>query len=91
MTMFKSLQIKEKFCAVLKEAASKIEIHKDFNKLDVVIGSKNCFSVNYVNYFSRLIKPLNEYYSFKIYCNFINNNNNNDNNDNNNNNNNNNR
>ena len=28
-------------------------------------GSKeNCFSVNYANYFSRLIKPLNEYYNF---------------------------
>ena len=41
--MFKSLQMKEKFCAVLKEAASKIEIHKDFNKLDV-IGSKKIAS-----------------------------------------------
>ena len=35
-------------------------------------GSKeNCFSVNYANYFSRLIKPLHEYYSFNFHYNFI--------------------
>ena len=52
MRMSKSLQTSNKFCAVFKEAASKIEIPKDFGKLDVVIGSKeNCFSVNYTNYF----------------------------------------
>ena len=45
MSMSKSLQMKEKFCAVLKEAASKIEIHRDFNKLDVVVGSKKIASV----------------------------------------------
>ena len=76
MSMLKILQTKKKFSAVLKEAASKIEIPKDFDKLDVVIGSKeNCFSVNYANYFSRLKKPLNEYYSFNFYYNFIKNNN----------------
>ena len=38
-----------KFCVALKEAVSKIEIHQDFDKLDVVIDSKeNSFSVNYV-------------------------------------------
>ena len=68
MSMLKILQTKKKFSAVLKEAASKIEIPKDFDKLYVVIGSKeNCFSVNYANYFSRLKKPLNEYYSFNFY------------------------
>ena len=45
MSMSKSLQIKEKFCAFLKQAVSKIEIHKDFNKLDVGIGSKKVASV----------------------------------------------
>ena len=70
--MSKSLQTKKKFCVVLKEAASKIEIPKDFDKLDVVIGSKeNCFSVNCAKYFSRLIKPFKEYYSFDFYYNFI--------------------
>ena len=65
--MLKSLYTKNKFSAVLKEAASKIEIPKDFDKLDGVIGSKEkCFSVNYANYISRLIKPLNEYYSFNF-------------------------
>ena len=74
--MLKILQTKKKFSAVLKEVASKIEIPKDFNKLYVVIGSKeNCFSVNYANYFSRLRKPLNEYYSFNFYYSFIKNNN----------------
>ena len=35
------------FCAILKEAVSKIEIPKDFDKLDVAIDSKeNRFSVN---------------------------------------------
>ena len=43
--MSKSLQAKNKFCAILKEAASKIEIQKDFDKLDVVIGSKKIASV----------------------------------------------
>ena len=38
--MLKSLQTKKKFNAVLKEAASKIEIPKDFDKLDVMRGSK---------------------------------------------------
>ena len=72
MRMSKSLQTSNKFCAVVKEAAFKIETPKDFGKLDVVIGSKkNCFSVNYTNYFSRLIKSLNEYYSFNFYCDFI--------------------
>ena len=76
MSMLKILQTKKKFSAVLKETASKIEIPKDFDKLDVVIVSKeNCFSVNYANYFSRLKKPLNEYYSFNFYYNFIKNNN----------------
>ena len=40
MGMSKSLLTKRKFCAVLKETASKIEIPKDFDKLDVAIGSK---------------------------------------------------
>ena len=35
-----SFQTKNKFCAILKEAVSIIEIPKDFDKLDVVIGSK---------------------------------------------------
>ena len=62
MSMLIVLQTKNKFSAVLKGAASKIEIPKDFDKLNVVIGSKkDCFSVNYANYFSRLKKPLNEY------------------------------
>ena len=64
-----------KFCVALKEAVSKIEIHKDFDKLDVVIDSKeNSFSVNYAlikKIPSVLIKPLNEYYSFNFYYNFI--------------------
>ena len=72
MSMSKSLQPKNKFCAIIKEATSKTEIPKDFYKLVVVIGSKeNCFSVNYANYFSCLIKRLNEYYSFNFYYNFI--------------------
>ena len=72
MSMSKSLQMKKKFSAVLKEATYKIEITKDFDKLDAVRGSKeNCFSVSYANYFSRLIKPFNEYYSFNFYYNFI--------------------
>ena len=76
MSMLKILQTKKKFSGVLKEVASKIEIPKDFNKLYVVIGStENCFSINYANYFSRLRKPLNEYYSFNFYCNFIKDNN----------------
>ena len=37
-----------------------------------MIGSKeNCFCVNYANYFSRLIKPLNRYCSFNFYYNFV--------------------
>ena len=75
MTLSKSLQTKMKFCVALKEAVSKIEIHKDFDKLDVVIDSKeNSFSVNYAlikKIPSVLIKPLNEYYSFNFYYNFI--------------------
>ena len=48
--MNECLQTKNKFCAVLKEAVSKTEVPKDFDKLDVVIGStENCFSVNYAN------------------------------------------
>ena len=67
MRISKSLQTSNKFCTVLKETASKIEISED-----VVIGSKeNCFSVNCVNYFSRLIKSLNEYYSLNFYYNVI--------------------
>ena len=47
MSVSKSIQTKKKFSAVLKETASKIEIPKDFDKLDVMLGSKeNCFSVN---------------------------------------------
>ena len=62
----------QQILCVVKEAAFKIETPKDFGKLDVVIGSKkNCFSDNYTNYFSRLIKSLNEYYSFNFYCDFI--------------------
>ena len=72
MSMSKSFQTKKKFSAVLKEAASRIELPKDFDKLDVMRASKeNCFSVNNTNYISRLIKPLNEYYSFNFYYNFI--------------------
>ena len=72
MRMSKSLQTSNKFCTVLKETASKVEISKDFRKLDVVIGSKgNCFSVNCVNYFSLLIKSLNGYYSLNFYYNVI--------------------
>ena len=72
MSTSKSFPTKNKFCTILKEAVSKIEIPKDFDKLDVVIGSKeNCFSVNYTNYFCLLIKPLNEYCSFNFYYNFI--------------------
>ena len=32
-----------------------------------MVQKKNRFSVNYANYFSRLIKPLNEYCSFNFY------------------------
>ena len=72
MSMSKSFQTKNKFCPVLKKVVSKTEIPKDFDKLDVVIGSKeNCFSVNYANYFSRFRKLLNEYSSFNFYYNFI--------------------
>ena len=67
MSMSKCLQTKSKYCAVLKEAVSKTEIPKDFDKLDIVIGSKeNCFSVNYANYFSRFIKPISECSSFNF-------------------------
>ena len=45
VSMSKSLQTKNKFCAILKEAASKIETQKDFGKLDGVIGSKKIASV----------------------------------------------
>ena len=72
MSTSKSLQMKSKFCAVVKEAASKTEIAKTFDKLDIVIGSKeNCFIVNYVNYFPRFIKRLSEYSSFNFCYNFI--------------------
>ena len=54
--MSKSFPTKNKFCAILKEAVFKIKIPKDSNKLDIVTGSiENRFSVNYANYFSRLI------------------------------------
>ena len=47
MSMLKTLQTKKKFSAFLKEAGSKTEIPKDFDKLDVVIGLKeNCFKSN---------------------------------------------
>ena len=50
MSMSKSFPTKNKVCAILKEAVSKIEIPKDFDKLDVMIGSKeNHFSGNYTN------------------------------------------
>ena len=72
MSMSKSLQTKNKSCAVLKEAVSKNEVPEDSDNLDVVIGSKeSCYSVNYVNYFSRFVKHLNEYSSFNFYYNFI--------------------
>ena len=46
----KSFPTKIKICAILKEAVSKIKIPKDFDKLDIVIISKeNRFSVNYAN------------------------------------------
>ena len=45
MSMSKSLQTKSKFCAVLKEEVSKIEIPKDFDRFDIVIGSKKIASV----------------------------------------------
>ena len=38
MSMSKSFPMKKIFCVILKEAVSKIEIPKDFEKLDVVIG-----------------------------------------------------
>ena len=67
-SMSKSFRTRDRFCAILEEAVSKIEIPKNFDKLDVVIGSKeNHFSVNCTNYFSRLIKPLNKYCSFNFY------------------------
>ena len=60
-SMSKSFPTRNRFCAILEEAVSKTEIPKDFDKLDVVIGSKeNHFSVNCANYFSRLINPLNQ-------------------------------
>ena len=47
MSISKYFQTKNKFCAVLKEAVSKIEVLKDFDKLKIVIGSKeNYFSVD---------------------------------------------
>ena len=50
MSMSKSFPMKKNFCVILKEAVSKIEIPKDFEKLDVVIGSTEYrFSVNYGN------------------------------------------
>ena len=56
MIMSKSFPTKNKFCAILKEAVFKIKILKDSNKLDIVTGSiENRFSVNYANYFSRLL------------------------------------
>ena len=65
--MSKNFPTKKKFCAILKEAASKIEISKDFRRLDIVICSKEySFSVNCANYFPRVIKPLNEYCSFNF-------------------------
>ena len=70
--MSKSFRTRNRFCAILEEAVSKIEIPKNFDKLDVVIGStENHFSVNCTNYFSRLIKPLNQYCSFNFYYNFV--------------------
>ena len=71
-SMSKSFRTRNRFCAILEEAVSKIEIPKNFDKLDVVIGStENHFSVNCTNYFSRLIKPLNQYCSFNFYYNFV--------------------
>ena len=50
MSMSKSFLAKIKFCPSSKEAVFKTEIPKDFDKLDIVIGSKsNHFSVNYAN------------------------------------------
>ena len=70
--MSKSLQTKKKFSPTLKEAASNNEIRKDFDKLVVMRSSKeNCITINYANYFSGLIKPLNEHCSFNFYYNFI--------------------
>ena len=40
MSTLKSFATKNEFYAILKEAVSKIEITKDFDKLDVVISSK---------------------------------------------------
>ena len=72
MSMSKSFPMKKIFCVILKEAVSKIEIPKDFEKLDVVIGSTEYrFSVNYGNYFSSLIKPLKECCSFNFYYKFV--------------------
>ena len=72
MSTSKSFATKNEFYAILKEAVSKIEITKDFDKLDVVISSKeHRWSINYANYFSRLIKPLNQYCCFNFYYNFV--------------------
>ena len=72
MSMSKNFPTKKTFCAILKGAVSKIEISKDFHRLDIVICSKEySFSVNCVNYSPRVIKPLNEYCSFNFYYNFF--------------------
>ena len=42
-SMSKSFRTRDRFCAILEEAVSKIEIPKNFDKLDVVIGSKENF------------------------------------------------
>ena len=50
MCRSKSFSTNNKFWVALKEAVSKIEIPKDFDKLNVMIGLKeNSFSANYAN------------------------------------------